>query len=174
MTTQEIVKRYNITIHNDNQIAVGRNPKSLKAAELQAIKEAKPEILAYLKAEKQAKEDAAKARTAAIDGIEGLDILRKAINDHGAYHDEVNRRFEDEMMSGIMPAKPTASISEIEAQYPRAAAYIKAENWTLASNVDKYSAGKRAVERIINGEDHAQVIADMETEWSNAATGMMD
>jgi len=165
MTAKDLIKKYNIQYHTDTTLQVGRKPS---ATDLQAIKDNKPEILAILIAEKKAKDDAREAREKAIAGIDGLDALRKAIDAEYAYSREVNRRFEDESLSSFMPGKP-ASSDDLKKQYPRAAAYIKAENWTMSGNVDKYSAGQKALERIINDENHVTVIAEMEAEWSQAA-----
>lgn len=170
MTAQELINKCRINLTPDDALAVNP-PKGLtKAQKTQMIADltaAKPEIVAILKSKAQAKENAYQARQKAIDGIAGLTELKKAIDAEYAYYNERNRRWEDESMSGILPAQPKIKPADLKAQYPRAAAYIKAEAWTLASNSAKYSAGKKALERIINGEDHIQVITDMETEWSN-------
>lgn len=168
MTTQEMISKYNITLHSDTQITVNRNPKSLKAAEKQAIVDAKPEILAYLKAEKQAKENAAKARTTAINGIEGLDKIRKALHQEYLYDKAFNRMMESEDGCINPPAPPKVRSDELKQQYPRAAAYIKADDWGTSGNYERGVAGKKALERIINGEDYKVAIAEMETEHAQA------
>lgn len=168
MTTQEMISKYNITLHNDTQIAVGRNPKSLKPAEKQALVDAKPEILAYLKAEKQAKEYAAKARTAAINAIEGLDAIRKAMHQEYLYDKAFNRMMESEDGCINPPAPPKVSSDELKQEYPRAAAYIKADDWATSSNMERRIPGKKALERIINGEDYNIAIADMDAEHAQA------
>lgn len=108
---------------------------------------------------------AAEAREAKINAIEGLKELKAAINEQNDYHYEINRRFENEALSSILPAQPKANVKDLKKKYPRAAAYIKAENWKYANNYAKAAAGRKALERIINGEDHEQVLADMEAEW---------
>ena len=65
-------------------------------------------------------------------------------------------------------AKIDAIEGALEEKYPRASAYLKADSWSDASNFEKASAGKKALERIINGEDHALVLLDMQEEWSKA------
>lgn len=52
-------------------------------------------------------------------------------------------------------------------KYPRAAAYLKANEYAKAANDAKAIAGKKARERIINGENYDNVIADMEDEWKS-------
>jgi hypothetical protein len=60
------------------------------------------------------------------------------------------------------------------ARYPAAAAYLKAENWEAASNYAKSAAGRRARLRILAGEDYAEVMQDMKTEWTQAAQRAVD
>jgi uncharacterized protein YecT (DUF1311 family) len=112
------------------------------------------------------------AHKAAIDAAApGLDALRALQSAWGEYRDAERRAMEHAMRSGVhrKPAKPTQEYSEMAGQYPSAAAYLRAEAWTESSNVDKYSAGKRAMERIVAGEDCEIVMAEMEAEWSSAA-----
>lgn len=170
MTAQQLINICHIRLVGDDQLEA-RLPKGLSKTEktklIADLKATKPEVIAILKAETEAKENAYQDREKAIAGIEGLTELKKAINAERAYHKEFNRRMEDEGLSSFPPNLPKVKSSDIAAQYPRAAAYIKAEAWTMASNSAKYSAGKKALERIINGEDYTQVITDMDTEWSN-------
>ena len=112
-------------------------------------------------------------RKANIEAIEGLRELQQAINDELNYRYEWNRRMEDEALSSISPKKPIVSVAELKKRFPRAAAYVKAENWTQSNNSGKRQAGKKALERIIAGENHEQVLADMEAEWSEYAKERM-
>ena len=51
----------------------------------------------------------------------------------------------------------------------------KAEAYERAENYVKSAAGNKAKERIINGEDPATVLAEMETEWAEyCARRVMD
>lgn len=102
-----------------------------------------------------------------IAAIEGLDEILKARAEWDEYYYKREKAFESEC--GIFPAEPKVKINDLKAKYPRAAAYLKAEAYSNASNYRKAAAGQKALERIINGEDHEVVIAEMEAEWSNAA-----
>ena len=133
--------------------------------DIEKIRELKDVIIAELKKQKAAEKAAAEEREAKINAIEGLKELQKARNAEEDYHHEFNRRMENESLSSFLPARPAVSSKEIAAQYPRAAAYIKAENWKYANNYAKVAAGQKALERIINGENHEQALADMEAEW---------
>lgn len=170
MTAQELITQCLIKLHGDDALAVNL-PKGLtktqKAKMIADLTAAKPEIIAILKAEAQAKEDAYQAKENAIAGIEGLAELKKAINAEYAYYREFNRRMEDEALSSFAPAPPKVKAADLKAKYPRAAAYLKAENWTMAGHYAKGAAGQKAVSRILSGEDYIKVIADMEAEWSD-------
>lgn len=125
------------------------------------------EIKAHLIAERDAKAAAAAAREAKIDAIEGLKEIKSAIYDRQRYHREFNAMMDDEFNDGACPPKlPKADVDELMAKYPRATAYIKAENYSYAAHDVKSNAGKKALEKIINGEDYEKAIADMETEWT--------
>jgi hypothetical protein len=112
---------------------------------------------------------ARKEREAKVNSIEGLNEIRKAIESEIEYHAAFTRMMENEDQSGndaLLPNLPEVSSKDLKARYPRAAAYIKAESYSLANNYAKAGAGKKALERIINGEDYKKVLADMEAEWS--------
>ena len=99
--------------------------------------------------------------------VPGLEILRKAINNAGRYHDAFNEMMDDEFNDGVNPpAKPTSDINALKLQYQRAAAYITAESWENASNYMKSAVGKKAKESILEGADIEETIKCMETEWS--------
>lgn len=112
-------------------------------------------------------------RKANIEAIEGLKELKAAIAAQEQYEYERQKRWESESLSSIMPEKPAVSVVELKAKYPRAAAYITAEGWSRSSNSGKRQTGKKALERIIAGENHEQVLADMEAEWSEYAKERM-
>lgn len=168
MDAKEIIHKYHIEDAHDGTIRIGiPRGQKLSDSELSMIKAAKPEILARF-AEKKAAEDARrKAREDKINAIEGLTELKAAIDAEIAYGRAFDRMMEDEYNDGVNPpSKPKVSSADLRKQYPRAAAYIKAENWEYANHYAKSSAGRRAKERIINGDDYSTVLADMEAEWS--------
>jgi hypothetical protein len=49
--------------------------------------------------------------------------------------------------------------------YPVANAYLTAESWSCAAHHVKSSAGRKAKERIRNGEDYIKVLEEMEAEF---------
>lgn len=125
------------------------------------------EIKARLIAEHDSKVKAAAERKAKIDAIDGLAEIYAAINDEIRYRREFNAMMDDEGNDGARPPKrPAANVADLEAKYPCAAAYIKAEDYSLSGNHAKSSAGQKALEKIINGDDYAAVLDEMESEWS--------
>lgn len=128
--------------------------------DLDFVKTNKDAIIAEIKAIEVAKAQ----RETNIKAIEGLEEIKRVSNEWARYHHEYNRRFEAEDYRAL--AKPETTVEELKNRYPRAAAYLKAQSWARSDNVGKYEAGKAALERIIAGEDHEQVLAEMETVWS--------
>ena len=106
-----------------------------------------------------------------VEKVEGLEEINRVSNEWANYRYEYDRRFEAEDYRPL--AKPEVTVEELKEKYPRAAAYLKAESWTNSSNLGKYSAGKKALERIIAGEDYEQVLAEMEEEWTAYSTERM-
>jgi len=89
--------------------------------------------------------------------VPGLNELLKAVNDHAYYHEQFACAMEDEYNDGVnMPRQPTSDIDALSAQYPRAALWIKADNYEDASNYHKSSAGRRAKAMIEAGEPLAE------------------
>jgi hypothetical protein len=164
MMINELVELCEIVDAGNGQLAIKNVFQGKK--HLDEIKSSKPEILIYLAEKKAAEETSRREREAKINSIKGLKELQNAIDDEENYHCEFNRRMESESLSGILPTPPKANSDELRIKYPRAAAYIKAENWKYANHYAKSAAGEKALERIINGEDYAQVLAEMEAEWS--------
>ena len=166
MTVNEMIKKYNLTLAKRNGEDAIRVGKKVSKATIEEIRKAKPEIIAELKRREAEKKAAYEARQARINAIEGLKELQRAIAAEEAYREALNDMMEDEYNDGARPPKkPEISVKELKEKYPRAAAYLKAESWSMASNYIKAGAGQKAKERIINGEDYRQVIAEMEKEW---------
>jgi len=109
------------------------------------------------------------AKVAAINNnVPGLTELRAIISDWNDYHEGFTRMMENEMNDGVNPpARPAKEVADIAKKYPVASAYIKAENWELASHYRKSSAGDKAKKKIGNGEDCEVVIAEMEKTWAD-------
>lgn len=135
--------------------------KMLKAhpSELQEIK-------AALLAEEAEERETAERRRNFRDAIPGLKELEAAKEEQAAYREAFSRAVDSG--DGIYPAKPKSDPAELSVRYPMAAAMLRAESYSCAANYRKAGAGRKAVERILDGEDWEKVISDMENEWRDA------
>ena len=94
--------------------------------------------------------DQIEVRKAKIAAIEGLADIRAAI-DATKYvvgdRDKVREHLRD--------------LDEMRAAFPRAAAYLEAEQWIATEDPIKVRLGSRAMEKILNGEDPEAVLDEM-------------
>lgn len=105
-------------------------------------------------ARREAKRLNDEAATKAADPLAGLSELRSAQN--AAYNEEQRYQdaFDGMMETGVfepLDEQPRQTYAALARQYPRAAMYMRAQDYTLSSNVHKYSAGKRAMDLIAAG-----------------------
>lgn len=146
--------------------------KTMKRPEPAVLDEIKTILLAE-KAERDAEEAAKRAEAARIGkerearraAIPGVKLIEKAREEWDKWHDDTVRAIDNG--DGIRPAEPKVNIEALKEQYPRAAALLKAESYSRSANYAKASAGSKARERIIDGEDYEKAIADMEQEWTD-------
>lgn len=104
--------------------------------------------------------------------IEGIDEIGSAAL---AYEIALDN-YRTAIARGIhIPAAPTRDkIEALKAQFPRAAAWHKADAYAHSYNVSKAAAGRNARTRIENGEDYQTVIAEMDNEWTVASEAATD
>lgn len=164
MTIPEIVKKYAINVNPNKSLRVRR--EILKHEDDKAyITTHREEIIAYIEEQKAIKEQKHLERLKKMNAIEGLQELEDASIAWKEYRIAYRHFIEDDA-EGKAPKKPEASLEELVRKYPRANAYMKAENYAYSSsNNVRATAGKKALERILNGEDYKQAIADMKKEW---------
>ena len=166
VSINEMISKYKLELHPDGDkiqmaAAVG---KKLSKTELEALKTAKPEIIAELKTRKDAKIKAAEEAAARLAAnVPGLESLRDARNKWDMYYEA--QRTAIERGAVRMPQKPTENAKALAEQYPTAAAYLKAEAWERASNYAKSAAGRKAKQAIADGADYKEALAQMEAEW---------
>lgn len=96
--------------------------------------------------------------------IEGVKEIRRAIAAWDSYR--IQRRDFMEGDGIYFPKRPEVDIYALQQQYPRAAAYLKAERWYNSSGFKKSDLGKEAMDRILAGEDHTKVLEDMQSAWA--------
>lgn len=137
------------------------------------------ENMAYLKsrvdeifAEFRRQEEAETERRRKIDAIDGIKEITAARESIRRYHAKFSAAFNRECVQ--LPEKPNVDLEALYAKFPRAVAYLTAESYTESSNYRKNAIGKKALERIINGEDCETVIQEMKAEWANATAELID
>lgn len=138
-----------------------------KTVALKAKIAGKPELEAMLAAYK-AKKEAIKARLAAIGWPTYQAAQSKAINARGAYDYASERGYPVKEAAAMRVADE--ALDAVAQEYPLAAAYAKAESYSMAHNDLKSSAGTRAMRAIENGADPLQAVAEMDAEWTAAAS----
>lgn len=174
MTLNKLIKRYGIKLsieYRDGKriptgrlyVADGANAK--RYGDWEKIVSAKEEIKAILLREFEKEQQAAEERKAKINAIPGLKEIQAAKEDLENWHYEFEDSFKDVGGMGVRP-KPQYDFEALYKKYPRASAYLKAEVYSRAANYAKAAAGKKALERIINGEEYDAVLSEMESEWS--------
>lgn len=172
MTAEQLVQSFSIFLRGD-KIATIHMPEDPEArAELMdAMRGKKQEIVQYLRGVSAQEERAAQERQAKIDAIPGLKELRAAIEDLDSWREECRENIDCGASGVGLRAKPEYDLDAMYKQYPEAAAYIKADAMSRAEHYVKAAAGKKAKDRIINGEDCGHAIADAEKEWHDYVTG---
>lgn len=109
-----------------------------------------------------------------LSDIEGLTHLRAALHERERYHYQFERMMEDEDNDGVNPPRPvTTDLDSLKVKFPRAWAYIRAEDMSLAANDSKASEGKRAVQEILAGAG-PEALSAAEKRWSDYATEHVD
>lgn len=173
MTIEEIIDRYNIQIDVDyvdgeiiktGRICVMDVQLMKKENAKDLIHTHRDEIFQFLSKQFDTEQKIKAERRKKIDGIEGLKILKDAIRDIENWHYEFEKSFDDVGGLGVRPY-PEHDITALKEKYPRAAAFLLAESWEYMPHYMRSTAGIKAKERIINGEDYNEVIKDMKAEW---------
>lgn len=166
MSLSEIISRYNVVdgAAHGKPGCIGILAANLakKDKVVDAIFARKEEILAFIAAEKAAKEAAIAERAAKIAAIDGLKEIQDALDDLAAWHEEFNASFDDVGGLGVR-AFPQYDIDAMKAAHPQAAAYLKAESYAYKHNYELAAIGRKALEGVING-DWEKAMEDMEAE----------
>ena len=176
MTAQELIEKYKIDMQIDyvagkgfvptGKLCVHKAAEARKNGDFNAIVACKPEIMRVLKENQEAERRACRERQEKINAIPGVTEIQDAMDDVHAWLGEFNRSFNDVGGLGVRP-RPKYDFKAMNAKYPRAAAYFKAKDYAEAANEAKVAAGKKAIEKIINGEDYEEALKTMEAEWSS-------
>lgn len=102
--------------------------------------------------------------------VPGLRELTTAISSQERYDDQLARMMESESNDGARPpVRPSGrSPAVIAAEYPRAAMYVRAEDYAVAAHDAKAEAGDRAMRMLRDGADLAAVAAVLDN-WLPAS-----
>lgn len=164
MDIQKLIKKYGISLYGEDKIRVSDVALLKKNGEEEIVKSKKPEIMAFLRNEEEEKRCAYEERQEKIKSIEGLEEIRNAIREQIMWREDFNRAMQSPNGCISMREKPEDNIDGLKQKYPRAAAYLAAEDESFKSNYELSSIGKKALEAIINGEDHEVVMERMNRE----------
>lgn len=163
MTVEEAVKALRIERRGDKIGCYGVTGSKAMDEAVAYMRANKPAIMQYLLEQ----EETERQRLDKVRAIPGLDEIEAAEADLSAWRDEWEASFDGESGggTGVRP-RPQYDLEAMYAQYPRAAAYIKARKYARSANHVKSAAGAAATERIVNGEDYDVVISEMEQQWT--------
>ena len=169
MNAQELILRYRISLKLDEHGQPTGNLVVYRADKpaLAAIKASKPEIVSMLLEQREDGIRAEQERQKKIAAIPGLREIEAARADLVHWKLEFDASFDSENGGGVgVRPKPKYDMDAMYAQYPRAKAYLDAQEFAASENDAKSAAGTKALEAIINGDNHEQAIAAMNSDWA--------
>ena len=170
---EKMIQKYNIRLGVNKDKLVVDSKIGRSAKDKQYIKEHRDELLEILIDREEKKEQELQEKRKRIESIQGLKELQKTIADWNRYSSAMSRYIERDC-TGNAPEKPKKTIAEVKQEYSKAAAYVKADQWSYSSHYFKSSCGERAKEAILNGEDFETAIDDMVTAWKKYTEESVD
>lgn len=134
---------------------------------LEAIRAAKQEIIAYVEEREAAKRSVREERERRINEIEGLKEIQEAREALERWQWKFDRSFEGEYACGGMGCgpRPKYDFEAAYQRYPRAAAYLKCEREANSNHWELSAIGQRALEEVIYG-DYEKALATLDREIS--------
>lgn len=103
-------------------------------------------------------------RASTARNVRGLAELRAARNYDDSQRDSFSRSVYGG--TGRLTGNPNSHrYATLAKRYPRAAAYLRAESWSVASNDVKAAAGRKAMNAIASGQSYKTAIREMEERW---------
>lgn len=170
MTTDEIkamIEHYDM-FRSGDKIGMRKNLPEAKK-NIDAIKAAKPELIAYFKAEERRLAEEARKKEEFFNSIPGVRELLAAADEWEDFHVKFERCMDEG--NGRLPAKPKSSIKELKERYPDAAFAIQVrDEYQLGHNYELSAIAKRAYEALRAGKTPAEVKEIYEKEkdeWLN-------
>ena len=168
MTIEEMIKRYDIryiVVDGNDKIGVANPELAKREGRIEDIRNHKAQIIQWIQEKEAAEKAAYEDRERKIGGIEGLAEIRQCYAAWDEYHFDFQKMMDTGRSYMTVP-RPAVKPDDLRNLYPRADAYLKAEQYAHKSNYELSAIGKRALERIINGEEHTLVMQDMEEDLS--------
>lgn len=163
--SEQMISKYNIRLTDDKQHIAADKVIAKNQSDAEYVRHHKDEILQILLEREAEAEKKAQAYREKHNAIEGLEELEKAIVDWNTYNRSMSRYIERDC-TGKAPVKPSNTVDELSGKYPRAAAYIKADQWSLSTHFFKATCGDKAKCRILDGDNYKEAIDDMEAAWA--------
>ncbi len=180
-TAEELVKKYDIV--QDSKYITGKgyiysdriNIRNVSLMNKDGARDEivgqKPEILSYIIAQREAKEQAAQERQQKIDAIKGIKEIKDATKDLALWQAEFDRSFSDVGGLGVRP-KPDYDFAALYEKYPVAKAYLDAESYADKDNFELAAIGRKALERIIyHPEEYREALDEMEKKLKDFRNG---
>lgn len=165
----ELIDKYGVRFGSDRtKIGAHGAPETLASIRDDMIR-LKPQIIEELERRERAVMESAEEEMRKIEAIDGLREIQNAIFELEEWHRKLEESYETEdspVTDMIRRNRPKHDIPAMKKAHPRAAAYLKAEAFSLSENYAKSRAGRKALGKIIDGDDAEKAIADMEKEWS--------
>lgn len=166
MTNQEIqtmVYRYHIKETSDGRIKFYKMP-GMTDEDVERVKAAKPEILAFFEWKKERDE----RRTKTFESIPGVVELRDALIEMENYNRELNKAMERD--AGVYPQPPAVGRDEIgilKRKYPEAVFALAVENGRFKTNFELADIAEKAYHALCDGRPWQEVKSEYEADMKN-------
>jgi hypothetical protein len=132
-------KEFTTVLHPETSRKMGQGAQAARAARKEQYQQ-------------EWQKEAVTAQAALEAKIPGITALHEAHEAEAAYRAEFSRAMAAEDRDGVaMPARPQANIAALEEKYPRAALYIKADDYSSAMHDQKAAAGEKAKQMLEEG-----------------------
>ena len=153
MEVKDLIKKYNLqAIEKDGKMMVFTRAR-VPAKDVAAIKEHREEILKEILDAKEQARKAYEERQAKIKAIPGLAEIKTELAKAADWRRRFNASFETEYGGGWgVGPRPQYDFEAAYKKYPQAYAYLKAEREAYKSNYELAETGRRALEKVINGQ----------------------
>ena len=161
MTVKELIEKYQIREVNGGRIYA---PVMPTAADKKTIAEKKPEILAYLRAEKERKEREYQERVARFDTIPGVKEIREVAGALERHREAYNRAWESgKSVYPVCSYKPE-DLEALRAKYPDAAWALMVYDKKFSDSYEISAIAERAYNAILDGATVSEVRETYEKE----------